>query len=372
MYIQQSSVHFSAEHQKTSSVSLTESVGSIEQEGGFGAQFSQFQGMFQSRAASFFESFASMQGGGADEEGAVQPSVLVMTDEGMKFRAEEAKEARNMAQENSKAMMWKGLLEALTGKEVVTTELPENLSSGEAEEANNQLQQAYQSQLQLQPVELQVNVQMSRHVEEYECTSFQACGKVQTADGKSIDLNLNLQMERSYSETVTYSETRSIVFKDPLVINFEGNAADLSPEQYEFDLDADGENELISFLGQNSAMLALDLNKDGKINDGTELFGALSGDGFADLAQYDEDGNGYIDEADSIFSELRLWNKHLGEDTLETLKERDIGAIYLGASETPFDIKGEDNQTLGRVRESGFYLTENGEAGTVQQIDFAV
>ncbi len=39
-----------------------------------------------------------------------------------------------------------------------------------------------------------------------------------------------------------------------------------------------------------------------KINDGSELFGTSSGDGFKDLATYDEDENGWIDENDSIFS----------------------------------------------------------------------
>ena len=40
-----------------------------------------------------------------------------------------------------------------------------------------------------------------------------------------------------------------------------------------------------------SGYLALDKNGDGTINDGSELFGTRNGDGFADLAQYDEDGN---------------------------------------------------------------------------------
>ena len=163
-----------------------------------------------------------------------------------------------------------------------------------------------------------------------------------------------------------------MVFTDPLILNFEGNYADLTDEKYEFDLDADGNTELISYLAGNSGMLALDRNSDGIINDGSELFGAQTGNGFAELAAYDEDSNGYIDEADSIFDQLLIWRKGREEDTLETLSERDIGAIYLGATDTPFDIKGEDNLHNGRVRTSGVYLTEAGEVGTLQQIDMVV
>ena len=54
--------------------------------------------------------------------------------------------------------------------------------------------------------------------------------------------------------------------------------------------------------------LALDLNGDGRINNGSELFGALSGNGFADLAQYDSDANGWIDENDEIFQRLKVWS----------------------------------------------------------------
>jgi len=226
--------------------------------------------------------------------------------------------------------------------------------------------------VELQPRMLRLQLNVSETVEEYECTRFNSCGTVNTADGQSIDFDLSLEMERSYSATREYKETQELVFTDPLILNFEGNYADLSNDKFEFDLDADGDKELISYLTGNSGMLALDRNSDGVINDGSELFGARTGDGFAELADYDEDGNGYIDEADSIFDQLLIWNKTSETDSQESLKDRDIGAIYLGASATPFDIKGEGNQHNGTVRNSGVYFSENGEAGTLPQIDMVV
>ena len=224
----------------------------------------------------------------------------------------------------------------------------------------------------IQPRVLKFELNVSEKIEEYECTQFNSCGTVNTADGRSIEFGMSLGMERSYSATREYTATQELVFTDPLILNFEGNYADLSNEKFEFDLDADGDKELISYLTGSSGMLALDRNNDGIINDGSELFGARTGDGFAELADYDEDGNGYIDEADSIFDQLMIWNKTTDTDSLETLKDRDIGAIYLGASATPFDIKGEDNQHNGTVRNSGVYFSENGEVGTLQQIDMVV
>jgi hypothetical protein len=46
--------------------------------------------------------------------------------------------------------------------------------------------------------------------------------------------------------------------------------------------------------------------KDGRVNDGRELFGPRTGDGFAELAAYDDDGNNWIDENDGIHDNLSI------------------------------------------------------------------
>ena len=83
--------------------------------------------------------------------------------------------------------------------------------------------------------------------------------------------------------------------------------ANLTDQKFFFDIDADGKKDEISELAAGSGYLALDHNNDGKINDGSELFGPESGDGFADLAEYDDDGNGWIDENDAVWKKLKIW-----------------------------------------------------------------
>lgn len=119
--------------------------------------------------------------------------------------------------------------------------------------------------------------------------------------------------------------------------------------------------------------LALDKNGDGKINDGAELFGPSTGSGFAELAQYNEDGNNWIDENDSIYERLRIWSRDAaGNDYLLALGEKGIGAIFVGSVETMFQLKDPSNTLLGQTMSTGIYLREDGQAGTVQQIDLAV
>ena len=210
---------------------------------------------------------------------------------------------------------------------------------------------------------------------ESEQSSFSAAGVINTADGKQIAFSLSLSMSRSYYEesstTVTIGDTRQL--QDPLVLNFDGEAAQLTDQRFAFDLDADGDKESINFVAGGSGFLALDRNGDGQINDGSELFGAKSGNGFGELAALDDDHNGWIDENDAAFTQLQVWTKDSnGNDELSTLKEANVGAIGLSHVATSFDIKDANNDLQGRIRSSGVFLQEDGQVGSVQQIDLTI
>ncbi len=207
-------------------------------------------------------------------------------------------------------------------------------------------------------------------VVEQESMQFQAAGNVQTADGESINISIDLNMSRTFASHEEINIAMGAALKDPLVINFDGGAAELTQRHFEFDIDADGTQDQIAFVKSGSGFLALDRNQDGEINDGRELFGALSGNGFEDLAALDDDSNGWIDEADSVFSKLRIWTRGPDNtDHLIALGQAGVGAIYLGYANTPFSITDQGNDLLGEVRASGVFLGENGGSGTVQQID---
>lgn len=210
---------------------------------------------------------------------------------------------------------------------------------------------------------------------ENETTGFNGTGTVVTADGRQLDFNIELTMSRSFTQTASeYIDFSQPVLCDPLVINLDTDVAAVSDQKFYFDLDCDGTEEEISTLETGNAFLALDHNQDGKINDGAELFGTKTGNGFTDLAAYDEDGNGWIDEADSVFEKLKVWVKDEdGNDKLYTLKEKGLGAIYLGSQSTDYTLRSASTgQVNGQIRQSGVFLYENGMAGTIAHVDMAV
>lgn len=209
---------------------------------------------------------------------------------------------------------------------------------------------------------------------ESEKMSFETKGKVQTADGRVIDFELSLNMSREfYRQSNIQVRAGDAVLCDPLVINYDGIPSGLTNTKFSFDLDCDGTEDQISFTNPGSGFLAIDLNNDGKINDGSELFGPETGNGFEELAEYDQDQNSWIDENDAVFNRLRIWTKDQdGNDLLFALGQKGVGAIYLGNVAAEFGLKNNQNEQLGQAQKAGIFLKEDGTPGVIQQIDLVV
>lgn len=208
---------------------------------------------------------------------------------------------------------------------------------------------------------------------EKECTTFSSTGSVKTADGRELSFNLDMSMSREYMEkhSISYVTDYSAILTDPLVINLKDNPVSVSDQSFLFDIDGDGKDETIARMNSDSGFLALDKNGDGIINDGNELFGTKTGNGFKELSEYDSDGNGWIDESDEVYEKLKVWiTDENGNDKLISLKDADVGAIYLGNAKTTFNVTDDTNDLKARVRSTGVYLHEDGSAGSVQQVDF--
>lgn len=140
----------------------------------------------------------------------------------------------------------------------------------------------------------------------------------------------------------------------PLVVDLDGDGLTLSGNEDPvlFDLTGDGEPELITWTaaGANDGFLAIDLNGNGRIDGGRELFGsqmllpssgaAGGSHGFRPLADYDAKGFGgnenfTVESDDAIFAHLRIWvdRDHDGRsapDELVTLAAAGIHSIDYG------------------------------------------
>ena len=104
----------------------------------------------------------------------------------------------------------------------------------------------------------------------------------------------------------------------PLVIDLQGQGIALSPPSsgVNFDIDGDGDQDRISWPNRDgNAFVALDVNKNGQIDDVHELFGnntlgpdkQTAANGFDALAKHDANHDGVINSSDQVYSQLLLW-----------------------------------------------------------------
>jgi hypothetical protein len=269
-------------------------------------------------------------------------------------------------------MILEAIFEAITGRALNLKESKEVAEKVAKEGGPTELQVDASPPLRTLRAGNNVVYQRQERYEERERMQFQAQGTIVTQDGREISFNVDLAMSRDFVYESNL-EVQRVQMIDPLVINFDGLGAQLSQTQFSFDLDSDGTAEQLASLKTGSGFLALDRNGDGIVNNGSELFGPNTGRGFAELAAYDEDGNNFIDEADSIYHQLRIWmTNEDGSTQLMALGDKNIGAIFLGHVSSPFQLKDENNNSLGEIANSGIYLKETGEVGVVQELNLRV
>lgn len=228
-----------------------------------------------------------------------------------------------MEKSDSRFLIIKLLLEKLTGKKIRVLTV-EDLETDPAENPAKPEPQTQQQGLERRGQGWGVIYNLHESYYEYEQMSFTAKGIIRTRDGKEFSFSLQLNVSREFISEEDFSFRAGDAVKvDPLVVSFDGQAVDLTNLKFTFDLDADGTEEEIPFVRPGTGFLALDVNGDGKINDGSELFGPATGDGFAELAEYDTDRNDWIDEADPVFDKLLIWTKDAeGNDSLFSLREK--------------------------------------------------
>ena len=203
--------------------------------------------------------------------------------------------------------------------------------------------------------------------EEYykkQTVDFSTSVKIQTPNK-----NYSMNLEIAFSKELYEAHNMEVQFgnpnlKDPLVINYGEDSnpfENLSTLRFEFDLNNDGKNELIPLLKKGSGFLSLDTNNNGKIDNGHELFGPKTDEGFKELAQYDQDNNNWIDENDSIFDKLKVWQiNENGENNLISLLDLNIGAIYLGEVKSGFEYQNKIDKVDAIQRTNGIYVKNDG------------
>lgn len=170
--------------------------------------------------------------------------------------------------------------------------------------------------------------------------------------------------------------------RDPLIIDLGIPGIELHSlaNGVNFDLDNNGFAEKTAWIGSEDGFLALDRNKNGRIDNGGELFGdqvilkdgLKSASGFEALAELDENGDGMIDKNDPQYANLRVWidvNRNGISETNELKTLDEIGVISISLDHT--EISFVDEETGSRIAESSSVtINRNGIDTTTEISEF--
>ena len=191
-------------------------------------------------------------------------------------------------------------------------------------------------------------------------------GKMQTKDGKEIAFSLSIKWSQSFVETQRVRMQDGKVMQDPLVISLDGNPP-VSSDKIDFNLNASAQQ--INKLNANSGYLVNDKNGNGQADNGSELFGPKTSNGFAELAAYDDDKNGWIDSSDKIYKQLYIWNPQTNANGMTSLEQAGIGAISLSALDVNYTQKSSIDTPIADYKQASVAVGENGASYGVFSVD---
>ena len=173
----------------------------------------------------------------------------------------------------------------------------------------------------------------------------------------------------------TASNTRS-----PLILDLDGDGVETigTNSNVYFDHDDNGFAENSGWVGKDDGLLVRDLNNNGQIDDGTELFGNNSvlssgekaANGFEALKDLDSNNDGIFNSSDTAWNQVKVWkdansNGLVDEGELLTLEQANVSGINLDyENSTTTDENGnQHNQT-------GTFIKTDGSTGSVHDVWF--
>ena len=177
----------------------------------------------------------------------------------------------------------------------------------------------------------------------------------------TLELSISRQTQTSFQ---IISTTEAVEKSDPLILNLDDSDFSFNPnETVTFDLDADGTLDQFANLAIGNAFLAFDKNSNGKIDSGHELFGDTGGEinGFADLANYDDNADQIIDANDRIFNSLLLMEfDNQSNQYTQSLNDQNITSISLQETLTQKNYQ-QDNELIAEAE----FSRDDGSKGVI-------
>jgi hypothetical protein len=202
---------------------------------------------------------------------------------------------------------------------------------------------------------------------------------LETADIAALSMTQFSAFETQDIAVMTTDQVNALLSVSPIILDLDGNGVSTtSVEQgVDFDVLALGSTQRVGWVAPSDGLLVRDLNGDGVINDGAELFGVgtqlpdgtRAGHGYAALAALDSNADGKISAADEAFDQLQVWVD--ADQDAQTDAGELRGLIDMGVAELDLNFSVSDRMDNGNLvgLVSG-YTTQDGQTHEMADVWF--
>jgi hypothetical protein len=203
---------------------------------------------------------------------------------------------------------------------------------------------------------------------------------LETADIASMSMDQVLAFTTDQTTAMTTDQTNALFLASPIMLDLDGDGVRTvsAADGVSFDLFGDGKSAQWGWAAGGDGFLVMDLNGDGQINDGRELFGqgtrladgSRAADGYVALAAQDSDRDGDVDAGDANFGQLKVWVDADGDGLtdageLKTLTELGISSLSTG------HVKDGEIDNGNVIGLSGHYTKADGSTAAMADVWFA-
>jgi hypothetical protein len=192
---------------------------------------------------------------------------------------------------------------------------------------------------------------------EIQTVSFSAQGTIKTADGQEINFSISLEISLEYHQESSLSfSTANTAQKDPLVVNYNGSASQLTSAKFSFDLNMDETQDNASSARNSSGLLLLNNDQGVIANDDSKLFGSATINGRSQPAASDGNHDDGLNEIVPVDDRLSAWTQTApGTDQQSSLQLKSVGAINLSSIFELFGLKDNGSRLNARIDVTSLY-----------------
>ncbi|SQF93613.1 calcium binding hemolysin protein [Paucimonas lemoignei] len=168
----------------------------------------------------------------------------------------------------------------------------------------------------------------------------------------------------------------------PIVLDLDGDGVETTASNGKsfFDHDANRFAELTGWVGHDDGLLVRDLNGNGLIDDGTELFGnhtllttgVSAENGFQALSEMDSNNDSSIDSFDAEFNSLGVWKDGNGDGIVQAGELKSLSAVGVGSLSLSYAQSDKVDAQGNHHKQLGSYVTVDGSVREMHDVWFDV